>query len=104
MFRNKLTPGKKSNLRTYINKELLRQSNNLYNVKQEPLCCNAEKINKLNQGWNDKSQSENMRIAQTITRTLGGKYTINDNINIISYLGGQEGQPGGFPKPLRNKF
>jgi hypothetical protein len=58
------------------------------------------------QGWNDPSQSENTRISQAITRTLGGRITFGNNNKpaIINYLGGWEGQPGGQFTPLRNKF
>ena len=51
-------------------------------------------------------QSENTRISQILSRTLGGKITFGNLNNpvVINYLGGWEGQPNGIPRPLRNKF
>jgi hypothetical protein len=60
---------------------------------------------KLNQTQNI-FQSENMRVAAALTNNLGGKLTFG-NLNVpakLNYLGGIEGQPGGTPRPLRNKF
>jgi hypothetical protein len=67
---------------------------------------NQQKVNSVKQGWNDPSQTENTRISQALTGTLGGKITFGNGNKpvIINYLGGTEGQSGGIPKPLRNKF
>lgn len=118
----RFTPGNKGNLRLYINKEYIRQTQNanytntknpinineVYNSLVEDFLCNCitSKANINKQGWNDPSQTENMRISQILTGTLGGKTTFG-NLNeplYLNNLGGWYGQPGGSPKPLRNKF
>lgn len=117
---SRFTPGNKGNLRLFINKAFIRQYYQPFNtaytfdiintgsqLASDELCgCIQQKANKIKQGWNDPSQTENTRIAQSLTRTLGGKLTFG-NFNkpiTINYLGGWEGQPGGLPRPLRNKF
>lgn len=117
---NRFTPGNKANLRQYINKSFIRQYYQSFNNAQtydiittgsqltnDALCgCIQQKANKVKQGWNDPSQTENTRISQAITGTLGGRITFGNNNKpaIINYLGGWEGQPGGQFRPLRNKF
>lgn len=117
---NRLTPGNKGNLRLFMNKAFIRQYyqnfntnqlfeniNNADDITEGILCgCIAPRHNPTKQGWNDPSQTENRRISQAITGTLGGKITYG-NFNkpvSINYLGGWEGQPGGLPRPLRNRF
>ena len=84
-------------------------SNNSNNnqISKDLLCgCIQQKANLRKQGWNDPSQTENNRISQILTGTLGGRTTFgnfNRPVN-INYLGSWEGQPGGSNKPLRNKF
>jgi hypothetical protein len=114
------TPGNKANLRLLLQKELLRQYyanfnntsitdniNNADDITESSLCsCTGFRANPVKQGYNDPSQTENNRIAQILTGTLGGRTTYG-NFNqpvFTTYLGGWEGQPGGLPKPLRNKF
>lgn len=110
---NRFTPGKKSNLRLFLNKEIIKQHynySNIYNkdaITEISLCdCIQEKTNFTNNGWNDASQTENNRISQILTGTLGGKTTFgNFNKPVkLNYLGGWEGQPGGSITPPRNKF
>ena len=71
------------------------------------LCnCFKEKVNKTKQGYNNPSETNSTRIAHLSINALGGK-TVFGNYNIpekITYLGGIEGQSGGIPRPLRNKF
>jgi hypothetical protein len=112
---NRFTPGNKSNLRQFMNKEIIRQyyrtfnSNQVYvnDISDEHLCgCIQQKTNLTKQGWNDSSQTENNRVATILTGTLGGKTTFG-NFNrpvTINYLGSWEGGPGGSFRPLRNKF
>jgi hypothetical protein len=117
---NRFTPGNKANLRSFINKALIRQYyrafnttqttdniNNADDITEGTLCgCIQQKANNIKQGWNNPSQTENTRIAQILTGTLGGRTTFG-NFNrpvTINYLGSWEGQPGGSLKPLRNKF
>ena len=114
------TPGNKANLRLLLQKEFLRQyfqafntgqtSQNILNaddITQGTLCsCTTLRANSNKQGYNDPSQTENTRYSQILTSSLGGKTTYG-NLNkprFINYLGGSPGQPGGTPKPLRNRF
>jgi hypothetical protein len=109
---NRFTPGNKGNLRLLINNAFIRQYYQPFNaddVTQGPLCgCIRipQQFNPIKQGWNDPSQTENNRISQILTGTLGGRITYGNLYKpvTINYLGGWEGQPGGLPKPLRNKF
>ena len=117
---NRFTPGNKGNLRLLINKEFIKHyyqafnTNQLYDninnaddITEGTLCsCIPQQANPIKQGWNDPSQTQNNRVAQAITGTLGGKITYGNRNKpiIINYLGGWEGQPGGSPRPLRNRF
>jgi len=68
--------------------------------------CFHDKVNRMKQGYNDPMQTNSERISQLATNTLGGKTTFG-NFNMpakITYLGGIEGQPGGIPRPPRNRF
>jgi hypothetical protein len=68
--------------------------------------CFQDKVNRMKQGYNDPMQTNSERISQLTTNTLGGRTTFG-NFNVpakITYLGGIEGQPGGIPRPPRNKF
>lgn len=76
-------------------------------IAQDILCgCTPNQANAVKQGWNDPSQTENTRIARAVTGTLGGRTTFgNFGLPVqLNYLGGWEGQPGGSPRPLRNRF
>ena len=117
---HRFTPGNKGNLRSFINKAFIKQYyqsfntsqtfdniNNVDEITESTLCgCIPQKFNTIKQGWNDISQTENNRIAQTLTRTLGGRITYGNFYKPVTtnYLGGWEGQPGGLPRPLRNMF
>lgn len=116
----RFTPGNKANLKLLLQKEFLRQYYNAFNTSQitenilngdditeGTLCtCVKTRANLIKQGYNDPSQTENARISQILTNSLGGKISYG-NLNHprnVNYLGGSQGQPGGLPKPLRNKF
>ena len=117
---NRFTPGNKGNLRGFINKQFIKQYyrnfnitqtfdtiNNADDIDEGTLCsCIPPQANPIKQGWNDPSQTQNNRISQAITGTIGGKITYGNRNKpiIINYLGGWEGQPGGSPRPLRNRF
>ena len=111
---SRFTPGNKANLRLFMNKAFIRQYHQHFDtintgsrVADEQLCrCIQNKSNSIKQGWNDPSQTENKRISQILTGTLGGKTTFGNNNKpiLLNYLGGYEGQSGGLPKPPRNKF
>jgi hypothetical protein len=117
---SRFTPGNKANLRLFMNKAYINQYYRSFNNAQaynvittgsqladEQLCgCIQNKSNSIKQGWNDPSQTENKRISQILTGTLGGKTTFGNNNKpiLLNYLGGYEGQSGGLPKPPRNKF
>lgn len=117
---NRFTPGNKANLRSFIYKEYIRQYYRYFNITQtfdninnaddisEGLLCGCiqQKANNVKQGWNDPSQTENTRISRAVTGTLGGRITFGNFNNPVpvNYLGGWEGQPGGIPRPPKNKF
>ena len=107
-------------MRLFMNKQLIAQTygeditkfafrsiTNSNNKEQGGLCnCTQFRSNKEKQGYNDPSVSQNIRYAQTLTTSLGGR-TMFGNFNkprVILFNGGAEGQPGGMAKPLRNKF
>ena len=100
----RFTPGSKSGVKltTLIKNIGLCQYCNLYQACQ----CIQQKVNQIKTGYNNPTQTEANRITQAITGTLGGRTTFgNAGVSaIVTYLGGIEGQPGGIPRPLRNKF
>lgn len=107
IYNNSFTPGNKSNMRSYLNKIYTKQYYYSSIIPNDYLCgCIQQKANNIKQGWNDPSQTENMRISQILTGTLGGRTTFGNpnNLLFVSYLGGREGQPGGLPRPPRNRF
>lgn len=99
---NRFTPGNKGNTRILINKVYLKQTYGISSQNSLLCSCIPQQSNVTKQGWNDPSQSENMRISKILTGTLGGRTTFGSAK--LDYLGGWEGQPGGSFKPLRNKF
>jgi hypothetical protein len=117
---NRFTPGNKGNLKLFMNKQFLRQYYQSFitsqtfddinigdQISQDYLCnCIQQKANNIKQGWNDPSQTENSRISKSITTTLGGRIMYGNLYKPVplNFLGGWEGQPGGSPRPLRNKF
>ena len=117
---NRFTPGNKANLNLYLQKEYIKQYyrtfnttstfeniNNADDITQGSLCgCIQQRANIGNQGYNNRFQTENRRIAQILTGTLGGKITYGtfNHPIIVNYLGGSPGQPGGLPRVLRNSF
>ena len=65
------------------------------------------RINKDKPGYVRTYQSNAMRQSNILTSAyLGGNVQFgNGNTqSVINELGGAEGQPGGLPRPLRNKF
>jgi hypothetical protein len=117
---NRFTPGNKANLRLFINKEFIKQyyrsfnTNQLYDninngddITEGTLCgCIPPRANKIMQGYNQPGTTNNMRISQLVTSSLGGRIVFGNNNQPLEldYLGGREGQPGGSFKPLRNRF
>jgi len=119
-YNNNFTPGNKGNMRLLIQKTLLRQYFSTFNTTETTqninngdqmtegtLCqCTPFRYNSLKQGYNDPSQTQNIRYSSILTGTVGGRTTYG-NLNkpvTVNYLGSWEGQPGGSVKPLRNKF
>ncbi len=106
-----VVPGNKSHLRRLINYNsktaFLNLEGKIVSGNPDYFCeCFKDKVNRMKQGYIDSSQTSSERVAQLTTNTLGGKTTYG-NLNVpakITYLGGIEGQPGGIPRPLRNKF
>ena len=130
MPRVQFIPGRRGNLKTLINNfQLCRQNDaqkqsqsaseiqieidsplnfnfNSACVLYESCQCLQENWQRIKTGYNDPVQTQSKRITQVITGTLGGKTTFG-NFGVpanTTYLGGFEGQPGGSPRPLRNKF
>lgn len=113
---HRFTPGNKGNLRLLLNQQFIRQSyatqafqniTNNHDIAQSSLCgCIRQQTDKNKNGWNDNFQTENIRISHSITGTLGGKITYGNSYKpvTLNYLGGWDGQPGGLPRPPRNKF
>jgi len=75
--------------------------------------CIQEKVNQIKNGYNDPTQPQSFRVAQLANQRLGGRTTFGNvglglgvgvNARTNTYLGGLEGQPGGSPRPLRNRF
>ena len=99
-----LTPGRKGgpHLKKLIKNLSLCRTCTLYENCQ----CIQEKVAQIKTGYNNPTQTQANRISQAITGTLGGRTTFG-NFNrpaVLTYLGGIEGQPGGIPRLLRNKF
>jgi hypothetical protein len=90
-------PGKKGNLRIIMKRTYLNQFNEDTTSK---CACLPEAILKKH------SQPENMRISRSVSETLGGKIMYGNSYTpaVLNFLGGWEGQSGGLPRPLRNKF
>ena len=130
MPRVQFIPGRRGNLKTLINNfQLCRQNDaqkqlqseseiqieidsplnfnfNSSCVLYEDCQCLQENWQRIKTGYNDPVETQSKRITQVITGTLGGKTTFG-NFGVpanTTYLGGFEGQPGGSPRPLRNKF
>jgi len=115
---NRFTPGNKANMRAFLNKAFIRQYYRYFNstqlneninngdgITEGDLCgCIQQRANKVQQGYNQPGLTNNMRISQLITSSLGGRVVFGNPNNRIDELGGWEGQPGGSFKPLRNKF
>jgi hypothetical protein len=100
----RLTPGRKPSIKltTLIKNIGLCQNCNLFQACQ----CIQENVARIKTGYNNPTQTEANRISQAITGNLGGRTTFG-NFGLpanLTYLGGIEGQPGGSPRPLRNKF
>jgi hypothetical protein len=102
-------PGNKRNVKRLIeyNSKIINLESKLVSDDPDQNCnCFRDKIDKTNQAYNDSSQTNSERISQVTINALGGRI-IFGNYNIpakITYLGGIEGQPGGIPRPPRNRF
>jgi hypothetical protein len=110
---NRFTPGNKGNLRLFMNKAFIKQYyqafntsqifeniNNANDITEGTLCgCIQQKSNSIKQGLNDPSQTENTRISQILTRTLGGKITFGNLNNpvFINYL--EDGRVNPMERP-----
>jgi hypothetical protein len=68
--------------------------------------CSDKKVLYTATAENNPYQTENQRISQALTGTLGGKLTFgNRNRPVpINAFGKFEGQPGGSGMPIRNRF
>lgn len=116
-------PGKKGGLRKVLNKLFFCHSSpgqipftgtNETCLPCEGIGCIQEKVNQIKTGYTDPTQPQSFRVAQLATQRLGGRTIFGDfglGLRISAnartnntYLGGIEGQPGGSPRPLRNRF
>jgi hypothetical protein len=100
----RFTPGNKSGVKltTLIKNIGLCNNCNLFQDCQ----CIQQKVNQIKTGYNNPTQTQANRVSQAITGTLGGRTTFG-NLGVaanLTFLGGIEGQPGGSPRLLRNKF
>jgi len=96
--RNHFVPGKRAHMKKLIN---YQSTSDDYSCE-----CFKDKYNLAKQGFNDPMISNNIRIAQMLSRNSRGRITFGDlgQNRAINNLGGIEGQPGGMPRILRNKF
>lgn len=105
------TPGNKKHVKRLIdyNNKIshYRLESKIVGGNPDYFCgCFKDKANFTKQGYNNPSQTTSERISQVTINTLGGRTTFG-NYNVpakITYLGGIEGQAGGIPRPLRNRF
>ena len=92
------TPGRKvgPHVKKLIKNLSLCSTCNLYENCQ----CIQEKVAQFKTGYNNPTQTQANRVSRAITGTLGGRTTFGNFNRPV----GIEGQPGGIPRPLRNKF
>ena len=106
-----VTPGNKRHLKRVINYNsdiaFFNLASKIVGGNPGYFCeCFKDKVNRAKQGYNDPNETNAQRLSVLASSTLGGNTTFG-NFNVpakITYLGGIEGQPGGIPRPLRNKF
>jgi hypothetical protein len=105
------TPGKKAHLRKLLTNEyqraLIKLEGSLVGDDPNYFCqCFVDKVEKDSQGqYNNSQQSENMRISGVLKTYLGGRIKFGNTDDArIRMFGGVEGQNGGIPATLRNKF
>ena len=105
MSRNLFSPGSNFGNNTYLRK--LINNYNEQNMNEYTCHCYKDTINnKANLGYNDSTRTDVARISNLLSTSLGGRI-IFGNFGVpatITYLGGVEGQAGGIPQPIRNKF
>lgn len=105
MSRNMFSPGT-----SFLSNNYLRRLINNYNeqnMRDFTCACYKDTINKKeNLGYNDSTRTDVARLSQLLSTSLGGRTVFgNGGVPVtISYLGGTDGQPGGSPSPIRNKF
>jgi hypothetical protein len=76
-------------------------------VKYENCRCQPEIGKNDSANPNSSYNSRNLRVAQTINATRGGRIqfgNINGTPLPLNYLGRLEGMPGGGGSPIKNKF
>jgi hypothetical protein len=96
------TPARNANIRKLIERELLNINND---TDYSCYCRQPDKVVSTQQGYTDSMITNNMRIAQIINSNLGGRITFGNLGNPAEFTNlGIQGQPGGLPRPPRNKF
>jgi hypothetical protein len=102
------TPGNKAHLKKMLNneyyKEIARLQGRIVSGDEDYFCeCFVDKATPGHYG--NTTISENMRIAQVINNSRGGRVQFgNQNSAHITFLNQIEGQPGGIQFPPKNNF
>jgi hypothetical protein len=87
-------------------RKLIKNDNEQTRNEYTCFCFKDTINNKSNLGYNDSTRTDAARISNLLSTSLGGRI-IFGNFGVpasITYLGGIEGQSGGSPQPIRNKF
>jgi hypothetical protein len=115
---NRFGPGgnnDKNDLRLFMKREVLFQQYGYgYNINQDMgqaastlcRCIIDETKKKTGIDITLQQETESKRISRLVRTQLGGRTVFGNNGDaiLLTSLGGREGQPGGSPRPLRNKF
>lgn len=102
------TPGNKAHLKKLLSneyqKEMVRLQGAIVAGDKDYFCqCFIDKATPNHYG--NTQISENMRIAQVIRNSNGGRIQFgNQAVRRVTFLDGAEGQPGGLQFSPRNKF
>lgn len=105
MSRNMFSPGSNFGNNVHLRK-LIRNDNEQTRNEYTCFCFKDTINNKSNLGYNDSTRTDVSRISNLLSTNIGGRIVFG-NFGVpasITYLGGIEGQVGGSPQPIRNKF
>lgn len=98
----RFTPGYQLNSISQLIKSQIANPNGNNDCK----CLNFAEMNIfLDNGSNNPTQTRSQRLATLVSLPgLGGTTTFGVQSSRITMSGTREGQPGGMPKPFKNKF